>query len=184
MTVAQFHRWRPESHADRKWHLVDGVPVCMAPPSPDHARIMARLTYVLIAHVDATMPGCDVPFMPGVIPADRPDKNELLPDIAVTCETARRGSRTIEAPIVLIEILSPSNEDVTRRNAESYKIMASVQEVVLLDSLSVRAERMRRNPDGSWQETATIKTGEQLELKSIAFKTPLDTLYKTTSLAP
>jgi Uma2 family endonuclease len=184
MTVAEFQRWRPETYADRKWQLLDGVPVCMAPPSPDHARITARLTQLLLTHVDANMPGCDVPVMPGVIPADRPEKNELLPDIAVTCEKARRGSRTIEAPIVLVEILSPSNEDVIRRNAESYKTMPSVQEVVLIDSLSVRAEIMCRNTDGTWRETVTIRSGEQLELNAIAFKTPLQTLYKTTSLAP
>jgi len=137
-----------------------------------------------MSHVDATMPGCDVPVMPGVIPADRPEKNELLPDIAVTCEKARRGSRTIEAPILLVEILSPSNEAITRRNAESYKTIPSVQAVVLIDSLSIRAEIMSRNTDGTWRETLTIGGGEQLELNAIAFKTPLDALYKTTSLAP
>jgi Uma2 family endonuclease len=73
---------------------------------------------------------------------------------------------------------------VIRRNAESYKTMPSVQEVVLIDSLSVRAEIMCRNTDGTWRETVTIRSGEQLELNAIAFKTPLQTLYKTTSLAP
>ena len=37
MTVAEFEAWQPpEALRDRRWQLMDGEPVCMAPPGADH----------------------------------------------------------------------------------------------------------------------------------------------------
>ncbi len=56
MTVHEFQDWQPDMHADRRWQLVDGVPVCMSPASDNHGRILAETTFMLTAHLRATRP--------------------------------------------------------------------------------------------------------------------------------
>ena len=55
-------------------------------------------------------------------------------------------------PVVLIEILSPSNEPKTRANIWAYTTIPTVAEIVVLRSTSVAAEVLRRQPDGEWPE--------------------------------
>lgn len=183
MTVAEFEAWEPQQHANRKWQLIDGTPVCMAPTKPNHGRIMANLTTLLQVHLWASRPGCDVVIAPGIIPNIRPDKNELIPDLAVTCEQASPHAKIPTAPVILIEVLSEPNEAISRRNAETYQSMPSVQEILLLDSLAVRAEIMRRSPNQSWpQKPAIAGAADPLDLTSIGFTTPMAEVYRATGL--
>jgi Uma2 family endonuclease len=153
MTVAEFQDWEPDHHADHRWHLIDGIPVCMAPPISDHGRIIGRLTSLLMAHVDATMPGCDVVVGTGVIPSVASSLNHRIPDIGVTCEPASKIS-TMNTPIVLVEVLSPSNAHITRDSS------------------------------GHWPSNPLVLDAEaELDLRSIGFRTPLRGIYRTTSLA-
>jgi len=115
MTVAQFHDWQPDRHADRRWQLVDGNPVCMAPASENLGRIQAEAAFLLTAHLRSSRPGCAVVVAPGVVPRISAVTNERVPDIGVTC-TAPAGSHAMVDPVLLIEILSPSNEAITREN--------------------------------------------------------------------
>lgn len=44
MTVAEFQDWLPPAGLeDRRWNLVDGEPVCMAPTSVNHGLIQSEL---------------------------------------------------------------------------------------------------------------------------------------------
>lgn len=53
-------------------------------------------------------------------------------------------------PVVLIEIVSPSNEADTRRNVWAYTSIPSAAEILLLSSTSMSGELLRRNPQGEW----------------------------------
>ena len=55
-------------------------------------------------------------------------------------------------PVLLIEILSPSNEAQTRANIWAYTTIPSVREILAVHSTRIEAELLRRNPDGSWPE--------------------------------
>jgi len=65
MTVAEFWEWEPEHDADRRWQLVDGTPVCRAPASDNHGRILAEAAFLLAAHLRSNRPGCNVVVAPG-----------------------------------------------------------------------------------------------------------------------
>ena len=56
----------------------------------------------------------------------------------------------MQDPVVLIEILSPSNARETRANVWAYTSIPSVAEIVLIRSTSIAAEVLRRQSDGSW----------------------------------
>ena len=87
-------------------------------------------------------------------------------------------------PVILIEILSPSNETETWANVWTYLSIPTVMEVLVVNSTRVAAELLRRNPDGTWPEVPSqIGPDDDLRLDSIDFTVPLATLYRTTTLA-
>ena len=59
-----------------------------------------------------------------------------------------------------------------------------MQEVLLLSSLSVSGELLRRNPDGGWPATPLLLGAESMvRLDAIGFETPIQRCYATSSLA-
>ena len=85
MTVVDFQAWQPEEHPERRWQLMDGEAVCMAPASENHGRIQAEAAFLLTAHLRERRPGCDVVVAPGVVPRIRSATNQRIPDLGVTC---------------------------------------------------------------------------------------------------
>jgi Uma2 family endonuclease len=182
MTVAQFHDWQPDRHADRRWQLVDGTPVCMAPASENHGSIQAEAAFILTAHLRSARPGCRVVVAPGVVPRISARTNERVPDLGVTC-TAPAGSHSMVDPVLLIEILSPSNEAITRDNVWAYTTIPSVSEILILESVAIGAEIFTRGADGAWPEAPhTVGPLDDVVLESIGFCVPLLAFYRTTNL--
>ncbi len=86
-------------------------------------------------------------------------------------------------PILLIEILSPSNEAKTRANIWAYTTMPSVQEILVVRSTRMETELLRRGADGSWPAAPRIvRLPESLELTSIGFAAAVADLYRTAGL--
>jgi len=109
--------------------------------------------------------------------------NCRVPDLAVTCSPLEPGQLVLSGAVLIIEILSPSNEGETWTNVWAYTSIASVQEILVLHSTKLAAELLRRTSDGAWPErTATVTTGT-LRLESIDFQMPLADLYARTPLA-
>lgn len=87
-------------------------------------------------------------------------------------------------PVILIEILSPSNETETWANVWTYLSIPTVMEVLVANSMRVEAELLRRHPDGTWPEVPMrVGSEDALDLDSIGFSVPLAALYRTTTLA-
>lgn len=126
---------------------------------------------------------CRVITAPGVIPRVRSISNERIPDLGVTCSPAI-GARAIADPVVLIEILSPSNKAQTRANVWAYTTIPSVLEILLVSSTSVFGELWRRGPDGAWaDDPALLDAGSAVRLDSLGFVSPLLAFYATTNLS-
>ena len=182
MTVADFQVWRPEEHPERRCQLFDGEPVCMAPASENHGAIQAEAAYLLTAHPRERRPACRVITAPGVVPRVRSATNRRVPDLGVTCAPPA-GGQVVTDPVLLIEMLSPSNEALTRENVWAYTTIPSVSEILLLGGVRVEAELLRRGRDGSWPEAPVFLGAEDdLELASIGFRGPLRGFYRTTDL--
>jgi Uma2 family endonuclease len=184
MTVAEFQAWQPDEHPDRRWQLVDGAPVCMAPASENHGRIQAEAASLLTAHLRERRPGCDIVVAPGVVPRVRSASNERIPDLGVTCSPPSGGQMAID-PVLLVEILSPPNEALTRANVWAYTTIPSVSEILLLASVKVEAELLRRGPDGNWPEAPLLLGADgDVELAPIGVRGPLRGCHRTTDLLP
>jgi Uma2 family endonuclease len=87
-------------------------------------------------------------------------------------------------PVLLIEIMSPSNEAETWANIWTYISIPSVTEIVAIHSTRIEAELLRRQADGSWpKQPEIIGPDGTLTLHGIGYSMPLAALYRTTTMA-
>jgi Uma2 family endonuclease len=104
--------------------------------------------------------------------------NERIPDLGVT-RAAHPGTRMISDPVVLIDILSPSNEAATRANVWAYATLPSVLEILILHSTRMEAELLRRDAAGTWPEQPTmLESADTLHPESIGFSAPMAAFYR------
>jgi Uma2 family endonuclease len=183
MTVEEFLDW-PGDGTGQTHQLIDGEPQAMSPASITHGIIQANIARLLGNHLAGS--GCHVVIVPGVVPRVRSEANMRVPDLAVTCEADDAGIQAMPAPILLVEILSPSNEPETRANVWTYTTIPTVREILLVRSTHIAAELIRREPDGSWPANAQpIAADAALALESLDFSCPLTAVYGGTRfLAP
>jgi Uma2 family endonuclease len=181
MSVAEFLAWDPGD--GQAWQLVDGEPQAMAPANHTHGAIQSELARLFGNHfVDRSMP-CHVVAAPGIVPRVQARSNVRIPDLAVTCSGYDVEEPTLPAPVLVVEILSPSNHAETWSNVWTYTTIPSVREILIIRSVTIGADLLRRNPDGTWPEKPeTIEEGD-LVLDSIGFRAPIGSLYRTTRLA-
>ncbi len=180
MTVAEFLAWEAPGG---RWELVDGEPVAMAPTSRTRGALQLELGGLIRNHLMNSGSPCTVVAAPGIIPRVRSGENFRIPDLAVTCTRYDQEEYDLTDPVLIAEILSPSNRAATWRNVLSFTTIPSLREVLLLSTLTVRAELLRRGDDGNWpMKFETIEDGD-LTLDSIGFTVPLAAIYRTTRLA-
>lgn len=180
MSVEEFLDW--DSGDGLLWQLVDGKPQAMAPAKRTHAALQSELGALIRNHLVTRNSICSVLTTPGVTPKLRSSHNMRVPDLAVTCSNYQIEEAALADPVLIIEILSPSNQAETWANVWAYASIPSVQEILVLRSLMIGADLLRRRSDGSWpQEPETILGGD-LILESVGFRVPLADVYRTTRL--
>jgi len=183
MTLDEFLGWDPGDPTGSTWQLIDGEPVAMAPGSDAHGAIQNELGALLRNHLVDRRSPCRVVTEPGIVPRVRANQNYRVPDLGVTCAPPSHDLMVAE-PILLIEILSPSNETETRANIWAYTTIPTVHEILAVRSTRIEAELLIRNADGSWPaEPDIIGPGGAVRLPSIGYTAPLATFYRTTALA-
>ena len=181
MTVEEFLKW--DAPGPYYWQLIDGVPVAMAPPGGTHGTVQGELGRLIGNHLRAAGSSCRVVVTPGVIPRFHAARNMRVPDIGVTCAPDRRDDHALRDPILLIEILSPSNYQETWANIWTYQTIPSVQEILIVQSESIGIDLLRRGPDGVWPpDPETILEGRFM-LTSIGLTLTITDLYRGTWLA-
>lgn len=99
------------------------------------------------------------------------------PDISVTCSPLKQELYTCDEPILLIEVISPSTEQIDRREkAKSYKEIESLREYLIVEQAQPAVELHRRFGAGEW-EILQFSGDDQLQLESIDLTLPLEDLY-------
>jgi Uma2 family endonuclease len=183
MTLPEFLSWEAADPSGVPWQLVDGEPVAMAPGSETHAALQAEIGRRIANHLIDQGSPCRLLSQPGIVPRVRSNRNFRIPDLGTTCAPPSQGLM-VPDPILLIEILSPSNEAQTRTNIWAYTTIPSVREILAIHTTRIEAELLRRGPDGNWPAEPDVLAGmDTLSLDSIGFATPLALFYRTTALA-
>jgi Uma2 family endonuclease len=179
MTVDTFLAWA----GDGRWELVDGKPRAMAPASATHGIIQTNVGYTFTRHLREVGSPCRAVTEAPIVPRIRARSNMRVPDVAVTCSPVDAGQFALPDPVLIVEILSPTNEAETWENVWAYVSIPSVQEVLVLRSVTIAAELLRRHPDGSWpQEPLPLDRDATLRLDAIGLTCPLAEFYTGTHL--
>ena len=183
MTVDEFLVW-PGDGTGRRAELIDGVIRMQDPASDAHGMVQSNLHFLISGHLRKSRPQCRIVITPGVAPRLRTKWNYREPELGVTCTPNRKGVHMLPDPILLIEVLSPSNARDTWSNIPLYATLPTVSEILIVDSSRVSAEVLRRQPDGTWpQEGEAVTPSGSIRLTSIGFEFPLAEAYAGTWLA-
>lgn len=177
MTLEEFFRW--DDGTETHYELIGGFPVAMAPPAEAHRMLAMRLGSRIDAALSSRRP-CNAQSEAGVIRPDRAD-TYFEADIAATCEANEFGRQAIEAPFLIVEILSPGTERHDRRvKLPAYRQIETVQEIVLIASDGRYAELHRRS--GTQWITEILRGDAILRLNSVGVEIPLAELYEGIDL--
>ena len=182
MTLDEFLAW-PGDGTGTKYQLVDGELRAMAPASNTHGTIQSRFIRFIDAHLDVPGNRCRVVTAPGIDVRVVANMNYRIPDLGVSCAPDGAGESELQDPILLIELMSPSNKSDTMANVWAYTTIPTVREILIVQTTRIEADLLRRQADGSWPPQAErIGAEGVLELASIDLKRRLREFYAKTYL--
>jgi Uma2 family endonuclease len=182
LTIEEFLDWA--ATVDGKYELVDGEVVAMSPTSQTHGLIFGEITGLIRDHLRKSGGRCRVVLEPGVKTRIRARHNYRIPELGVICKPPVAGTQMVAEPILIVEVLSPSNHKATWTNVWAYAANPAVQEILVIESVKVKGWLLRRQADGSWPEDPEpILINGMIVLTSIGMTVRLMDAYATTEFA-
>lgn len=183
MTLDEFFAWDGGGHVG-KLELVDGYVRAMAPASATHSLIQGNIVTAIQNHLRGTGSRCRAAPEAPVLPPLHQKQNARAPDVAVTC-APRSDSKVFEDPILIVEVLSPSNEVETWETITALAALVSLKEILVVHSTSVEARVFTRSAAGGWpSEPAVVTAGGVIRLTCIDLDLPIAEAYRDTHLEP
>lgn len=163
------------SFGRRKAELVDGMIVLAhAFPTPQHARITAGVATAFNIALRAAQKPCRAE-VGGGLSVRRDNDNQLGPDVLVTCGGGRDDAG---APILAVEVLSPSNTMTEmERKLTAYRAHPDLRHLLLLRQTDYRAEHWMRGPDGRWHADLLEGADAVLDIPDVGGSWTLAELY-------
>jgi Uma2 family endonuclease len=147
MTEAEYLAF--EAASLERHEYFNGEIVLMAGGSPDHALIAANV----IGAFQRLLKGRPCRVFSSDL---RLQLNEtgayVYPDVSVVCGAVATGAQqSLTNPTLVVEILSPSTAEHDRGlKLSHYRQVASLTDVLLVDSTQRLVDVYRRDPDGGW----------------------------------
>lgn len=158
-----------------RYEYVYGEVYAMAGASDNHNRIAGNLYAALLNHLRNSR--CE-PFMTDIKVRVSPNVY-YYPDVLVSCEENPEDPHFRNNPILIIEVLSTSTQEIDRREKLLfYQQMPSVREYVVVEQRRKLIEVHRRQPDGRWITYYFDRNDEEIEFQAIEMTVPLDEIYR------
>ena len=170
-----------ERLADVRHEYVDGELFAMTGASRTHARLAVNLTARLSDHLEGgpcRVAVSDMKVRPAI------GTRFYYPDLVVSCnDPAEEGDEHVETrPTLVVEVLSPSTEQIDRREKRiACQSIPTLRECVLVSQLAREVSVYRR--DGEDWLLEVLGAGERTELGSIGFALDIDDTYRGTDVA-
>jgi len=160
-----------------RYEYVYGEVYAMAGTSDNHNRIVGSIYAALLNRLRDS--DCE-PFM-GDIKVRVSPHVYYYPDVLVSCEENPESPYFRNEPILIVEVLSTSTQEIDRREKLLfYQQMPSVQEYVVVEQQKMLVEIHRRQSDGRWityyfnHENAD----EEVEFQSVELTMTLGEIYR------
>lgn len=98
----------------------------------------------------------------------------FYPDVVVSCHTAELANGkglTLQQPVLIAEVLSPSTAGFDRgAKFAHYRLLDSLQEYLLIDPDTAQAEVFRRNAANRWELYPSATPESAIELASVGWQ--------------
>lgn len=158
-----------------KHEYVDGIVHAMAGASDNHARIAGAIYTALAIHLRNSP--CE-PFASD-IKVRVSQKVYYYPDILVSCEQTPEDAHYRNAPVLIIEVASPSTARTDRSEKLLYYLqMPNLHEYVVVDQHKMNVEVHRRQPDGGWITYYFDEPDDAIEFNSVDLTVPITEIYR------
>ncbi len=155
--------------------FVEGEVYAMAGTSDNHSRIAGNTFVALSIHLRDSP--CE-PFA-GETKVQVTRNVYYYPDVLVSCEENPENPYFRNAPILIIEVTSPSTAHIDRREKLLfYQQMPSVQEYVVIDQHKINIELHRRQPNGTWITYYFDASDDEVEFQSVGLTLPITEIYR------
>jgi len=152
-----------EAQSPVRHEYIAGEIFAMTGASIRHNVIAGNLFAELRSHLKGTP--CRA-LIEGVKLRLRKEQSYFYPDVMVTCEDRLQEldsqQQIVEAPLVVIEILSPTTEATDRREKlRAYRTLPSLKEYLLVSQEQAKVEIYLRRGDIGW-DIITYEPGDRL----------------------
>lgn len=159
-----------EPYSDVKREYVGGYVYAMAGAKAAHNRIVMNMSIAFGSHLKGK------PCQPYASDMRvRVGSNYFYPDVLVDCTNIADDSTFVEAPSLIVEVLSKTTrrmDETTKRVA--YMQIESLQEYVLIEQDFVKVEIMRRS--ANWQHEYYY-LGDEVFFESIGLTVSVEDIY-------
>jgi Uma2 family endonuclease len=173
-----------EAQSPVRHEYIAGEIFAMTGASIRHNVITGNLFAELRTHLKGTP--CRA-LIEGVKLRLRKEQSYFYPDVMVTCEDRLQEldsqQQIVEAPLVVIEILSPTTEATDRREKlRAYRTLPSLKEYLLVSQEQAQVEIYRRRGDIGW-DIITYEPGDTVEIASLEIKLGMAEIYFESGIA-
>jgi Uma2 family endonuclease len=180
MTVEEFFLW--QEGQPELYELVEGHPLrLMAGASRRHDQIVVNIIAELR---DQLRGGPCRPFTSDTSVATSADKRRR-PDAGVECGELRDDDLTAQSPRLVVEVLSPSTREFDMfGKLDEYKLVDSLDYILLVEPNAPQAILWRRGPDRAWEHQAYEGLDREIGLAELGVALRLDDLYAGLTFKP
>lgn len=167
-----------EQQGEIRHEYVDGQIYAIAGTTKQHNAISLNIAALLRAKVRGTP--CRV-YIADVKVRIEFGNAFYYPDVIVGCDSNDNHELYLARPCLIIEALSPSTENIDRREKLfAYRSLPSLREYVLIATEEKKIEVFRRSAGDEWSLT-TLEMGDTLQLECIPTAISLDDIYEDIS---
>jgi len=158
MDLDDFEELLLDKPQDEKWELIGGRVVrAMVGARWAHHRIVQNVNFALRTHIRARALPCET-FTETFWLKQRFLKLAVFPDIMVRGGPIELNAISIDDPLILIEVVSPSSEERDRgEKASAYMRLTSLKHVCFIDRDRVHIDTFDRN-DAGWVPRVPVES--------------------------
>lgn len=185
MTPEEFLVWDLEQ-PDGRHELVDGIPRPQHPPEDDAPRGMTgarrrhdRIVVNLLAELRNRLRGSGCSTSTSDTAVRLPNGTVRRPDVTVDCGPFRPDDLEIEAPAVIVEVLSRSNRSIDQgEKLDEYRSLPSLHTYAIVHPDRAHVTVHRREDGREWIVEDVIGLESVLMLPRLSVVVPLADVYE------
>jgi Uma2 family endonuclease len=175
MTIAEFLDWAT-GQLEGRYELVNGQVIAMSPERNRHNLVKQDVARALRAAVASAQADCTVFTDGATVVIDEHYARE--PDASVQCGAVDLDSLVLDAPVIVVEVLSPSSErSDTGEKLSDYFSVASIQHYLIVNPFRRLVVHHERKHAGKI-ETTIVESGE-IELSPPGLTVAVATLFES-----